>query len=822
MAGLCAQRFSSLIALGLVFFVVAGIAGGLGARESARGIRPEAIEDPCLFFRDCERNLDRGATNVLIPVCPNVNDVGHFTLRFNGVDNDYGDSTSMWFYVLEWDGEDPGLGSFILGLGNCIIRAKFISACPAGYVVGMDSETGIYGVRWNTVPQIPELHISFLLDGIYAAGDMPFAVKAGGALNFGNICGPECDAGCLLEIDCPPETTVDCEEPTDPWNTGYPTIEGTCPPFDTTYTDNVLQDECPYIIERTWTVTDASGLVRECVQMIYADDATPPVITCPADVDYECDEMGSFGEATAIDNCDPDPMLSYEDSVTFYRCPWEYTKQRTWTATDACGNSSSCVQMIDIHDSEPPVITYCPPDVTVACKNEIDYTDVATAEDSCNPDPAVSYEVGRAADQDACDYVIIRGWEFTDHCCNKIACHQRITVRDTVPPLLVCAEDVVIPCEDPVIFTDPEVTDNCDPEPTFSVISTDTVSGPDPWAYTYTRCWEGFDACGNADTCCQHVYEELCEYGTCTYTQGGWGSGCPDPQQGDTMSTQPGCIRDHYFDMVFPGGVMIGDTTGAGGYGAVWENAAAVEAFLPAGGTAAALTGDLVNPTDTPAGVLAGQILALRLNREYSCAGLFEILGLVPEVECYGDFVIPGHCGVFAGLTVDEFLALADSAIGGYPGVLDGYGAGFSDVNETATCLNELYDECEMPMSPATDDSPIQVIIAPAPEEEVVPDRTDGDVVLPSEIRVTSHPNPLTGSTTISYSLPADGRVTIEVYDIHGRKVAALVDAQKQAGFHGVVWNGKDNMGNAAASGVYFCRVKLESKPTVMEKLVKL
>ena len=288
------------------------------------------------------------------------------------------------------------------------------------------------------------------------------------------------------------------------------------------------------------------------------------------------------------------------------------------------------------------------------------------------------------------------------------------------------------------------------------------------------------------------------------------------------MSTQPGCIRDHYFDTVFPDGVMIGDTTGVGGYGAVWESAAAVEAFLPAGETPAALTGDLMNPTDTPAGVLAGQILALKLNREYSCAGVFEILGLMPEIDCYGDFVIPGRCGVFAGLTVDEFLALADLAIGGYPGVIDAYGASFSDVNETATCLNELYDECEMPTDPEVGPSPIQVIIAPAPEEDVVPDRMDGDVVLPSEIRVSGHPNPLTGSTTISYSLPAGGRVMIEVYDIQGRRIAALVDAQKSAGFHGVIWNGKDSTGNAAASGVYFCRVKLENEPTVMEKLIKL
>ena len=814
MAGVYPRRFAFLTGLVLAVFILAGIAGGLGAKESARRVAPKAIEDPCTFFRECERNMDRGDTDLLTSVCPNFDDVGHFTFRFNGVDNYYDDSTSMWFYVLEWDGENPGLENFILGLGDCIVRATFISACPANYVVGMDAETGIHGIRWNILPQISELHLSFLLDGIYPAGAMPFGVKAGVDFMFGSICAPVCDTECTLEIECPPEITVDCVEPTDPSFTGYPTIMGTCPPFDTTYADEVLQEECPYIIERTWTVTDASGLVRQCVQMIFADDTTPPVITCPPDVDYECDETGSFGEATAVDNCDPDPSLSYEDSVTFYRCPWEYTKKRIWTATDACGNASSCVQMINIHDSEPPVITYWPPDTTVACKKEIDFHDMATADDNCNPEPDLWYEAGSEALQSPCDYVIIRGFEFTDHCCNKIACHQKITVKDTVPPELVCADDVVIPCKAPVILTDPEITDNCDREPTFSVILTDTVSGPDPWAYTYTRCWEGVDACGNADTCCQHVYEEPCEYDNCTYTQGGWGSACADPQQDLPMSTQPGCIRDHYFDMVFPHHVMIGDTTGVNGYGAVWRTAAAVEAFLPAGEIPAALTGDLVDPTTTPAGILAGQILALRLNREYSCAGVFEILGLVPEVECYGEFVIPGTCGMFAGLTVDEFLELADSAVGGYPEVLDAYGASFSDVNETATCLNELYDDCSTPGS-AT--SPTQLVIAPGPGE-----KADSELDLPSEVSVSSHPNPLTGSTTIHYAVPVEGRVVIEIYDINGREVARLVDSKTPAGYHEVVWDGRDETGNMAASGVYFCRVKVENEPRIMEKLIKL
>jgi flagellar hook assembly protein FlgD len=89
-------------------------------------------------------------------------------------------------------------------------------------------------------------------------------------------------------------------------------------------------------------------------------------------------------------------------------------------------------------------------------------------------------------------------------------------------------------------------------------------------------------------------------------------------------------------------------------------------------------------------------------------------------------------------------------------------------------------------------------------------------------VSVISQPNPLTGSTTIRYAVPAEGRVIVEIYDINGRNVATLVDAKKPAGFHEVAWNGRDETGSTAASGMYFCVLKVENEPRVMEKLIKL
>ena len=53
-------------------------------------------------------------------------------------------------------------------------------------------------------------------------------------------------------------------------------------------------------------------------------------------------------------------------------CAQEYTIARTWTATDACGNTSTCLQTITIEDSTPPAFTICAADITIECTASTD------------------------------------------------------------------------------------------------------------------------------------------------------------------------------------------------------------------------------------------------------------------------------------------------------------------------------------------------------------------------------------------------------------------------------------------------------------------
>ena len=70
-----------------------------------------------------------------------------------------------------------------------------------------------------------------------------------------------------------------------------------------------------------------------------------------------------------------------------------------------------------------------------------------------------------------------------------------------------------------------------------------------------------------------------------------------------------------------------------------------------------------------------------------------------------------------------------------------------------------------------------------------------------------NYPNPFNPITKISFSLPEAQRVKLVVYGVDGRKVATLVDEQRNPGLHEVVWTGCNDAGQTAASGVYFYRI---------------
>ncbi|HER42930.1 MAG TPA: T9SS type A sorting domain-containing protein, partial [Candidatus Eisenbacteria bacterium] len=72
------------------------------------------------------------------------------------------------------------------------------------------------------------------------------------------------------------------------------------------------------------------------------------------------------------------------------------------------------------------------------------------------------------------------------------------------------------------------------------------------------------------------------------------------------------------------------------------------------------------------------------------------------------------------------------------------------------------------------------------------------------------YPNPFNPVTTVAFGVPRPGRVRIAVYDIAGRRGAVLVDRFMEAGEFTARWDGRDERGRAAASGVYFARMTMD------------
>ena len=101
----------------------------------------------------------------------------------------------------------------------------------------------------------------------------------------------------------------------------------------------------------------------------------------------------------------------------------------------------------------------------------------------------------------------------------------------------------------------------------------------------------------------------------------------------------------------------------------------------------------------------------------------------------------------------------------------------------------------------------------------VVAVRNDGTEIASSPVTVATpaaafrvepgFPNPTAGSTTFRWMLPANSTVTLEVFDVAGRRVRTLLDEMPMlAGAHALDWDGRGDDGRPVSAGIYFYRVR--------------
>ena len=96
----------------------------------------------------------------------------------------------------------------------------------------------------------------------------------------------------------------------------------------------------------------------------------------------------------------------------------------------------------------------------------------------------------------------------------------------------------------------------------------------------------------------------------------------------------------------------------------------------------------------------------------------------------------------------------------------------------------------------------------------------DFDNSLPSSFALHSnYPNPFNPSTKISYSIPESGDISLNIYDMRGRRIKSLVNKNQASGRYLIEWNATDDYGNNVGAGVYIYQLRSKNK-TLSQKMV--
>jgi hypothetical protein len=124
----------------------------------------------------------------------------------------------------------------------------------------------------------------------------------------------------------------------------------------------------------------------------------------------------------------------------------------------------------------------------------------------------------------------------------------------------------------------------------------------------------------------------------------------------------------------------------------------------------------------------------------------------------------------------------------------------------------ELYGQGRATFNPIV----IQRIKVPLPTSEIKENHTS----FTPRLLLNVKPNPFASYATIHFSLPAESKISLVIYNVSGRLVKTLVNELKNSGVYNMTWNGTNDKGDEVKSGIYFCTLKTSDKLTT-QKIVK-
>ncbi|MBN1482448.1 T9SS C-terminal target domain-containing protein [candidate division KSB1 bacterium] len=184
-------------------------------------------------------------------------------------------------------------------------------------------------------------------------------------------------------------------------------------------------------------------------------------------------------------------------------------------------------------------------------------------------------------------------------------------------------------------------------------------------------------------------------------------------------------------------------------------------------------------------------------------------LAIGDEIAAYDGDKMVGSVVVEHEFSKEKPLALI-------AGMDDGSGNGFTKGNSISFKVWKAGDNQQVDLS-LDDISYLNKATGTASEAQTFQPRATATVTLDLKPDVAAlpqafelkqnYPNPFNPSTTITFAVPNEANVKVQVYDITGKLVTTLVDSKMAAGYHNLEWTGTDSNGRRVATGIYFYKM---------------
>lgn len=296
--------------------------------------------------------------------------------------------------------------------------------------------------------------------------------------------------------------------------------------------DSVMsQDGCNFVYMREYLLTADCDNTFTCNQLVMLTDTDDPFITnCPTDVslsvtaaDVSC--MAAYNvpsDVVAIDGCSAATVTNDADPSGMFPVG---TTTVTYTATDGCGNTSTCSFDIIVANSSTLTVS-CPSAINTSDPLICDasgitpYADISaflsaggTIDGNCSNSgmTGLTLSSNDVVTNITCPYTIDRTYTITDDANNSGSCTQTIIITDETAPTFTIPGDISVDCtltQDLTVTGEPtNVLDNCDGMPAITYIDKDSVQlSPDcSGEVSFTRSWIVTDICMNSDTIDQMI-----------------------------------------------------------------------------------------------------------------------------------------------------------------------------------------------------------------------------------------------------------------------------------------------------------------------------